>query len=62
MQIYYLMSLVHIEKTHRLTTTFLHTFFNLGSCRRYRNTSMAQKIRTDEGVLRVIPPPGTEAP
>ena len=58
----YLMSLAHIEKTHRLITTFLHTFLKLGSCRRYSNISMAQKIRTDEGVLRVIPPPGKEAP
>ena len=51
------MSLVHIGKTHPLT--LLHT---LRSFRHYRDkSSMAQNIRTDEGVLRVIPPPGQEA-
>ena len=41
---------------------FLHIFLNFGSCRNYRIISMAQKVRSDKGVLRVIPPPGQEAP
>jgi len=49
--------------THRLTLKILFPSNHRAlSGKPLRSLPMAQRIRTDEGVLRIVPPPGQAAP